>query len=319
MSSVRGRERLLRSGAMAPRRSAAAESGRHAAPPRRGMTAVVAVAVVAIGAGTWALGSGPDAGPAREGADTVVVVPEVPVEQQAPALSVAPAPSDSAYAAARRASRDKAAARKKAPAKSTASALAPSPIRLGTLLRTGTAAKAEPKSGTTTRTAPRTTTTKTTTTKTTSTTAPRTTTTKPTTTKTTTTSASPTLSPGESAFRSRVVALTNAARSKAGCGALVVDSRLVRSADGHSADMAANDYFAHDGLDGSSFVDRIRAAGYTKPAAENIAHGQVTADRVVEMWLASPGHKANMLNCQISRIGVGFDPRGNYWTQDFGY
>ena len=86
------------------------DSGRHAAPQsapvRRGIAAAVAVAVLGIGAGTWFLGSGPDSVvPSPADAPVVAVLPATPVGDQAPALSVAPAPSQEAYAAARRADR----------------------------------------------------------------------------------------------------------------------------------------------------------------------------------------------------------------------
>lgn len=93
------------------------------------MSVAVAVAVAAIGAGTWVLGSGPDAPPVPEGAASVIVVPELPAAQHGPVLSVAPAPSEAAYAAARkageRASRDgkgSVAPKKKAGAKAQATA-----------------------------------------------------------------------------------------------------------------------------------------------------------------------------------------------------
>ena len=76
---------------------------------------------------------------------------------------------------------------------------------------------------------------------------------------------------------------------------------------------------SHIGGDGSRFTDRLHAAGYPRPGAENIAFGQRTAARVVADWMASSGHRRNILNCAYTTIGVGFDPRGNYWTQNFGF
>jgi uncharacterized protein YkwD len=116
----------------------------------------------------------------------------------------------------------------------------------------------------------------------------------------------------------QVVALTNQARAKAGCAALRVDSRLTAAAQGHSADMAANGYFEHDGLDGSSFADRIEAQGYPSPGGENIAQGQQDARAVVTAWLNSSGHRANIENCSFTTIGVGLAGADKYWTQDFG-
>lgn len=115
-----------------------------------------------------------------------------------------------------------------------------------------------------------------------------------------------------------VVAATNAERAEAGCDALEPDSRIAAAARGHSADMAENGYFAHDSQDGRDFADRIRAQGYDDPAGENIARGQASAAEVVADWMDSPGHRQNILDCSFATIGVGHNPRGDYWTQDFG-
>ncbi|GAA2118910.1 hypothetical protein GCM10009780_78290 [Actinomadura alba] len=118
-----------------------------------------------------------------------------------------------------------------------------------------------------------------------------------------------------------VAQLTNRERAKAGCGPLKVDARLRTAARRHSADMAARDYFSHDAPDGSTFVDRIKAAGYLSPGAENIAKGYSTPAAVMAGWMKSPGHRANILNCDLRAIGVGahFAPGGPWWTQDFGW
>ncbi|ONH24446.1 CAP domain-containing protein [Pseudofrankia asymbiotica] len=119
-----------------------------------------------------------------------------------------------------------------------------------------------------------------------------------------------------------VVRLTNVERSKAGCGPLAVDARLTAAAQGHSADMAQKNYFSHTSLDGRSFADRIRATGFPGTSiAENIAAGGTTAAQTVEMWMNSEGHRANILNCSYTHIGVGYAEGGSYryyWTQDFG-
>ncbi len=117
----------------------------------------------------------------------------------------------------------------------------------------------------------------------------------------------------------QVVALVNASRADAGCGALRVDGRIVTAAQAHSDDMAANDYFSHDSLDGRSFADRVRAAGYPSPGGENIAQGQGSAQAVHEAWMNSSGHRANILNCGFTTIGVGVHQGTWTWTQDFGY
>ncbi|WP_279484046.1 CAP domain-containing protein [Actinomadura sp. GC306] len=125
---------------------------------------------------------------------------------------------------------------------------------------------------------------------------------------------------GQSGPEAAVVSLTNAERSKAGCGALRVDQRLVTAARKHSADMAANNYFSHTSQNGDSPWDRMAAAGYPDAGAENIAKGYPTAAAVVKGWMNSPGHRANILNCDLRAIGVGMagGSGGPYWTQNFG-
>lgn len=144
-------------------------------------------------------------------------------------------------------------------------------------------------------------------------------TTEPTTPEPTTTTPEPTTDPDpEPSATDAVVAATNTERLEAGCDALRPDRRLAAAAQGHSEDMAENGYFSHTGLDGSSFDERIRDEGHPAPGAENIARGQDGAAEVVAGWMGSPGHRRNILNCEFVGIGVGFDPRGNYWTQEFG-
>jgi uncharacterized protein YkwD len=112
--------------------------------------------------------------------------------------------------------------------------------------------------------------------------------------------------------------LTNRERGKAGCRPLTVDRRLTAAAQGHSEDMAEQRFFSHTSPDGRGFADRIHATGYPSPGAENIAYGQTSAREVVADWMGSPGHRRNILDCELTEIGVGFDRRGYYWTQDFG-
>jgi uncharacterized protein YkwD len=117
----------------------------------------------------------------------------------------------------------------------------------------------------------------------------------------------------------RVVALVNEARVENGCVAVKVDEKITAAAVAHSADMAARDYFSHTTPEGVTFDKRILAAGYPTPGAENIAQGQDSAEEVMDAWMKSKGHRANILNCQHTTIGVGLDTNGWYWTQDFGY
>lgn len=124
------------------------------------------------------------------------------------------------------------------------------------------------------------------------------------------------------AEENEVVRLTNAERAKGGCGPLKHDPQLRAAAFGHSDDMAKNNYFDHDSRDGRSFMDRIKAAGFTGGSAwaENIAFGQPSPASVVEGWMKSSGHRANIMNCRFTLIGVGAAKNAQgriYWTQDF--
>jgi uncharacterized protein YkwD len=126
------------------------------------------------------------------------------------------------------------------------------------------------------------------------------------------------------AFLARVVALTNTQRKMHGCGALTVNATLNKVAQAHSTDMAVHNYFSHNSKNGATPFDRMRLAGYRYSwAAENIAAGQTSADQVMVAWMRSPGHRANILNCHLTQIGVGYAVNTKstyqvYWTQDFG-
>jgi uncharacterized protein YkwD len=138
----------------------------------------------------------------------------------------------------------------------------------------------------------------------------------------TTTAAPPppvTTAPPDASAQAQVVSLVNAARKDAGCGPLATDASLTTAAQGHASDMAQRDYFEHTTPEGVTFDQRIRNAGYSRPGAENIAKGARTADSVMELWMNSPGHRANILNCDLNTIGVGLDRNGFYWVQDFGF
>ncbi|WP_067174842.1 CAP domain-containing protein [Microtetraspora niveoalba] len=124
-----------------------------------------------------------------------------------------------------------------------------------------------------------------------------------------------------SALESEVIRLANAERRKRGCAPMRVDARLVRSARLHSREMAVSNTFDHYSPDGRSPWKRMEAAGYRDGGAENIARGYLTAGEAIEGWMASSGHRRNILNCSLVATGVGVDlgPGGPWWTQDFGY
>lgn len=150
-----------------------------------------------------------------------------------------------------------------------------------------------------------------------------TTTSKPTTTTTKPASSSSTPPPSpenrDASQTEQVLSIVNQERQNAGCAPLRSDSRLVAAAQGHSSDMARRGYFSHDTPEGKTFDVRIKEAGYAQPGAENIAMGQRSAEEVMDAWMHSDGHRRNILNCDLSTIGIGLDTDGWYWTQDFGY
>ncbi|MCP3766287.1 sigma-70 family RNA polymerase sigma factor [Streptomyces sp. MAR25Y5] len=132
-----------------------------------------------------------------------------------------------------------------------------------------------------------------------------------------TTASAPAAAPG-GGNADRVLALANTERAAAGCSPVTLDNRLNKAAQLHSEDMSANDYFSHTGQNGSSFVDRVTAQGYPSPGAENIARGQSSAASVMEAWMNSEGHRANILNCSLKTMGVGVVTSDWTWTQVFG-
>ncbi len=129
--------------------------------------------------------------------------------------------------------------------------------------------------------------------------------------------------PEQQLFVNEVLAATNAYRAQAGCAPLILSPLLTTSAQRHTDDMAYNNFVSHTGSDESSPWDRIRATGYTySRAAENIAAGYTCPQQVAEAWYNSDGHRANMLNCALTEIGVGYTHNEAslykyYWTQDF--
>jgi uncharacterized protein YkwD len=135
----------------------------------------------------------------------------------------------------------------------------------------------------------------------------------------------------------QVIDLTNQQRQQHGCAALKFSAQLTAAASVHSQDMALHDLFSHTGSNGSTIISRVAANGYSyAQLAENLAAGPTTAEEVVDGWMNSPGHRANILNCDLRDLGVGYyvqlDDQANvrlengqlggpyryYWTQDFG-
>ncbi|MFH8408188.1 CAP domain-containing protein [Streptomyces sp. NPDC018019] len=124
-----------------------------------------------------------------------------------------------------------------------------------------------------------------------------------------------------STAESQVLALVNRERAAAGCSPLTADPELGALARDFSGDMARRGFFDHTDPDGRSPWDRAKTAGVDNLGGENIARGQADARAVLDTWMHSPGHRANILNCEYKTLGVGahFGPGGPWWTQDFGF
>jgi uncharacterized protein YkwD len=132
----------------------------------------------------------------------------------------------------------------------------------------------------------------------------------------------------------QVLTLVNQARAQGGnCGSqgnfgpsgpLTLVPALTCAARVHSKDMADNNFFSHTNLQGQGPGYRIAQAGYNGSGwGENIAAGYSTPQQVIDGWLSSDGHCANMLNPGFKDIGIGYaygpnSQYGHYWTQVFG-
>lgn len=118
-----------------------------------------------------------------------------------------------------------------------------------------------------------------------------------------------------------VLALVNQERSKAGLKPLQMDWELQRVARTKSCDMANKGYFSHQSPTYGSPFDMMKQFGVNfKSAGENIASGQRSASEVMQSWMNSSGHRANILNTSYTHIGVGYckgGQMGTYWTQQF--
>ena len=119
-------------------------------------------------------------------------------------------------------------------------------------------------------------------------------------------------------YESEVIRLVNEIRVQNGLKELSYDWELSRVARYKSQDMKDNNYFSHTSPVYGSPFQMMKSFGisYTA-AAENIAKGQRTPQAVVNAWMNSSGHRANILNSTYTKIGVGYVADGNYWTQMF--
>lgn len=128
----------------------------------------------------------------------------------------------------------------------------------------------------------------------------------------------PTLESGVLAFEEEVVRLVNAERARHGLSALKHNWELSRVARYKSQDMRDKGYFAHNSPTYGTPFQMMKSFGISyKSAGENIAKGYSTPAAVVEGWLNSSGHRANILSSSFTEIGVGYVADGHFWTQMF--
>lgn len=121
-----------------------------------------------------------------------------------------------------------------------------------------------------------------------------------------------------SEYELEVVELTNVERQKHGLAPLQIDEALSKVARVKSEDMAKQNYFSHNSPTYGSPFDMMKQFGISyRTAGENIAMGQRSPQEVVNAWMNSEGHRANILNSNFTHIGVGHASNGNYWTQQF--
>ena len=122
------------------------------------------------------------------------------------------------------------------------------------------------------------------------------------------------------AYIAEVFRLTNEERAKAGLPALKQDDNLMKAAAKRAVEISEE--FSHTRPDGRSCFSIFSEYGvYYWSAAENIAYGYRTPEIVMNGWMNSSGHKANILDSSMTHIGIGFYEKGGtkYWVQDFAY
>ena len=119
-------------------------------------------------------------------------------------------------------------------------------------------------------------------------------------------------------YEEQVAELVNEIRAENGLGSLKLNANLSDVARAKSQDMHDNDYFAHESPTYGSPFEMMTAFGISyQTAGENIAMGYASPQAVVDAWMNSPGHRANILKASFTQIGVGYVKDGSYWTQMF--
>ncbi|MBV9168977.1 MAG: CAP domain-containing protein [Chloroflexi bacterium] len=130
--------------------------------------------------------------------------------------------------------------------------------------------------------------------------------------------------PDRAVYEASVIALINQQRATAGVAALSEAQELDTAAERYASVLASGTCFEHTCGPVPQLSDRVDQAGYSgwQAVGENIAAGFQTPEAVVAGWMASPGHRANILSTDYSEVGAGFTSSGGkfgmYWAAEFG-
>ena len=128
----------------------------------------------------------------------------------------------------------------------------------------------------------------------------------------------PTVNSAVTEYEQEVIRLVNEIRVQNGLRELTYDWELARVARFKSQDMKENRYFSHTSPVYGMPFQMMKSFGISyRSAGENIAKGQTSPQAVVNAWMNSSGHRANILNSSYTHIGIGYVASGNYWTQMF--
>jgi len=132
-------------------------------------------------------------------------------------------------------------------------------------------------------------------------------------------------------WQEQMLTSLNAIRAENGLKPLIMCKSLTKSAQNYAKTMATQDFFSHEGKDGSTMGQRIQSAGYkwrnsrtASGIAENIAAGQGSVKAVMKDWKNSTGHYENMTDSKLIHVGFGMSTNQQsrykkYWVQNFGY
>lgn len=126
---------------------------------------------------------------------------------------------------------------------------------------------------------------------------------------------------GHGSVQEQALELANRERRQGGCADLTIDRRLIEAADAHATDMATLGYLKHRDNHGNRVGERVTNTGYQwSRVGENLARGQSSVYDVVDGWMNSSVHRANILDCELSQVGVGLAYASDgtpYWVQAF--